>query len=173
MAKFNWAYINCSTLGEAYGPTGSVQFMSGSNDTTGSANFMFYSGSLGGYAANTLVLTGTLVVSGTISASHYHIKNVTEIDSSGSTYFGDSSDDVHIRTGSLYIGKSASAPLFSVDSPNEQILFAAPLSASIVSGSGIGHFLSLDVNSSTATVSSAGAIAGSTVSGSGAGSGSS
>jgi hypothetical protein len=53
-------------------------------------------------------LTGTLVVSGTISASHYHIENVTEIDASGSTYFGNTNDDVHVRTGSFYVAQSAS-----------------------------------------------------------------
>tara|TARA_B100001123_G_scaffold74689_5_gene84291 strand:+ start:13985 stop:14497 length:513 start_codon:yes stop_codon:yes gene_type:complete len=51
-------------------------------------------------------LKGTLHVSGTISASHYHIENVTEIDASGSTYFGNTNDDVHIRTGSLEVVKA-------------------------------------------------------------------
>jgi hypothetical protein len=49
------------------------------------------------------MLTGTLAVSGTISASHYEIHNIATIDSTGSTYFGNSNDDRHIRTGSLTV----------------------------------------------------------------------
>ena len=130
MAQFGWAYINCGTLGGAYGPTGSVQFMSGSNDTTGTLNFMYHTAAYAAYEPNTLVVTGTLVISGTITASHYHIENVTQIDSTGSTYFGNTNDDIHVRTGSLYIGRSTSTPLFSVEAEDQQILFAAPLSAS-------------------------------------------
>jgi hypothetical protein len=70
---------------------------------------------------NTLHLTGTLNVSGTISASHYHIKNVTEIDASGSTFFGDSNDDVHIRTGSLQVGKSDDTLILRADNTTEAV----------------------------------------------------
>ena len=111
---FGWAYIDCSdsgsaaTGGQAAGPTGSVQFVTGANATSGSLNLMFHTGAYGTYAANTLILTGTLVVDGTVSASHYHVKNVTEIDSSGSTFFGDSDGDIHIRTGSMYVGDADS-----------------------------------------------------------------
>jgi hypothetical protein len=127
MAKFGWAYINCgdsgSNDGGAYGPTGSVQFMSGAGNTSGTINFMYHSSSVnsGGFTANTLVLTGTLVVSGTISASHYHIKDIAEIGSTGSTYFGDSNDDVHARTGSMYVGRVGLTPTFTVDSNNDQV----------------------------------------------------
>jgi hypothetical protein len=126
MAKFGWAYIDCgdsgSNDGGAYGPTGSVQFMSGAGNTSGTINFMYHSSSVnsGDFTANTLVLTGTLVVSGTISASHYHIKDIAEIGSTGSTYFGDSNGDVHARTGSLYVGKVGLSPTFTVDSNNDQ-----------------------------------------------------
>jgi hypothetical protein len=111
MATFGWAYINCedsgsaSTGGQADGPTGSIQFLTGSNATSGSTNFLWYTASYGGYSANTLVLTGTLVVTGAISASHFHIENIAVIDATGSTYFGNSSDDSHVRTGSLYISQ--------------------------------------------------------------------
>ena len=125
MANFNWAYIDCSSSaasdGGAYGPTGSVQFMSGSGNTSGSAKFLYYSASAGGYAANTLVLTGTLVVSGTVSASHYHIENVTEIDVSGSTFFGNTNDDVHIRTGSMYVGEVSKKPTFGVSATLDRV----------------------------------------------------
>jgi len=114
MAKFGWAYINCadssSTDGGAYGATGSVQFLTGSGNTTGSNNFMFHTAAYLGYAANTLVLTGTLLVTGTISASHFHIEDIAIIDATGSTYFGDSNDDQHFRTGSLVVTPAGESP---------------------------------------------------------------
>ena len=110
MATFGWAYINCADSGSSgggggTGSIGSIQFISGaagSRLTSGSTNFTFLS------ASNKVHLTGTLVVKGTISASHYHIEDVTEIDASGSNYFGNSNDDVHVRTGSFYVAQSAS-----------------------------------------------------------------
>ena len=90
MADFGWAYIDCTeTTGSAYGENRTVQFLTGAGNTSGTLNFTYYTGAYGSYSANTLVLTGTLVVSGTVSASHYHVENVTEIDS--------------IRTGSLTV----------------------------------------------------------------------
>lgn len=124
MANFGWAYVNCGTLGAAYGPTGSIQFMSSSNDTTGTLNFMYHTSATGDLPANTMVLTGTLVVSGTISASSYHIKNIAQISSTGSTFFGDSNDDDHVRTGSMYVGEVSTYPMFSVSLPASQIIFS-------------------------------------------------
>ena len=103
MARFGWAYINCEDTGSYAGPAQSVQFMKQDlGGTSGSVNFLFRTGATE-QAHHTLVLTGTLIVSGSITASHYHIKDVTTIDSTGSTYFGNSGDDIHIRTGSLRI----------------------------------------------------------------------
>jgi hypothetical protein len=97
-----WAYVDCSDSGgQAAGPTGSLQFLTGANATSGSAKLIFYTASSSPWNADTLVLTGTLVVDGNISASSYTIKNVQEIDGTGSTFFGDTYDDQHIRTGSL------------------------------------------------------------------------
>jgi len=110
MANFGWAYINCDDSGSggtAKGPTGSIQFLSSSVSTAGTAAFMFYTAAYSDYTADTLVLSGTFMVSGTISASHFHIEDVTRIDATGSTYFGNSSDDTHLRTGSI-IGVAAS-----------------------------------------------------------------
>jgi hypothetical protein len=105
---FGWAYVDCSGStgggGQAAGPTGSVQFLTGANATSGSTSFLFYTSSYTEHTANTLVLSGNLVVTGAISASHYRINNVTIIESTGSTFFGDTNDDIHIRTGSLYVG---------------------------------------------------------------------
>jgi len=114
MATFGWAYIDCTDSGsagsgggQAAGPDGSVQFVTGSNATSGSSNFLFYTSSYSNLAANTLVLSGTLVVTGTISASTFHIEDVAVIDATGSTYFGNDASDVHTRTGSLYISGSS------------------------------------------------------------------
>ena len=97
-----WAYVDCTdTGGQAAGPTGSLQFLTGANATSGSAKLIFYTASSSPWNADTLVLTGTLVVDGNISASSYTIKNVQEIDGTGSTFFGDTTDDQHHRTGSL------------------------------------------------------------------------
>jgi hypothetical protein len=121
MASFGWAYVDCTETDGAFtGPTGSVLFVSGTRLATGSVNFMYYTASAGGLAASTLVLTGTLVVSGTISASHYHIKNIATIDGTGSTTFGDTNDDLHVRTGSMTI-MSGTTYLFSASAPNEKV----------------------------------------------------
>jgi len=105
MAEFGWAFIECSSSGgdggQAAGPTGSLQFLTGSNATSGSANLVFLTSS------NTLNLTGTLNVSGTINANEINIdvenRTVVNIDVSGSTKFGDTEDDTHEFTGSLHI----------------------------------------------------------------------
>lgn len=104
MAEFGWAFIDCASSsggGQAAGPTGSLQFLTGSNATSGSANLLFLT------ASNTLVLTGTLNVSGTINANEINIdvenRTVVNIDISGSTKFGDTEDDTHQFTGSLHI----------------------------------------------------------------------
>tara|TARA_R100000008_G_scaffold19975_1_gene10304 strand:+ start:14914 stop:15528 length:615 start_codon:yes stop_codon:yes gene_type:complete len=89
--------------------------MTGSGNTSGSAKFMFHTGAHGGYQANTVVLEGTLHVSGVISASHYHIENVIETTEFGSTYFGNSNDDDHVRTGSFTVANAAAVKLFDVD----------------------------------------------------------
>ena len=127
MAKFGWAYIDCSDVGSAgsgsAGPPYSLQFVTESGGgTTGSALLVYYSGSGHGYQPSTLVLSGNLTVTGTISASHYHIEDIATIDATGSTYFGNTDDDEHIRTGSLVISAEGVAPT------------AFTLSASILDG---------------------------------------
>jgi len=94
----------------AQGPTGALQFHTGSSGISGSANLTFLT------ASSTLFLTGTLVVSGTIEANTFEIisTTITEINQSGSTAFGDTNDDTHHFTGSLSIF-SSSTDLFTVD----------------------------------------------------------
>ena len=109
MARFGWAYINCSDTGSgadgaAYGPTGSLKFISGAlGNTTGSHNLIFYTASAHGEHDNHLVLSGNLTVTGTISASVFKYRDISVIDATGSTFFGDSIDDIHSRTGSFEI----------------------------------------------------------------------
>jgi len=115
MAKFGWAYINCSDAGAGSGSAGppySLQFVTESGGaTTGSALFSYYTASVHSYSPSTVILSGNLVITGTISASAYHIKDISIIDATGSTYFGDSNDDVHIRTGSFVVTDAGAGPL--------------------------------------------------------------
>ena len=96
----------------AGGPANSLQFKSGSNSLSGSANLI--------YTGADLFLTGNLVVSGTIEANTFEIisTTVTEINQSGSTAFGDTNDDTHHFTGSLSVF-SSSTDLFAVDVENK------------------------------------------------------
>ncbi len=115
MANFGWAYVDCADVGggggQAAGPTGSVQFLTGANATSGSAHLLFFTASSGEHKPNTLVLSGNFTVTGAISASTIHYADVTHIDATGSTFFGDSIDDVHSRTGSLEIWSGTTAIL--------------------------------------------------------------
>ena len=121
MARIGWAYVNCSDSGgQAAGPTGSLQYLTGTSATSGSANLRYFTASHAGYEASTMMLTGTLLVSGTISASHYHIEDVAQIDATGSTYFGNSNDDMHYRTGSLVVSKISTGTIFRVDNSTTQ-----------------------------------------------------
>ena len=107
MAQFGWAYVNCAEQDISIaGPTGSLQFLSTSSALSGSQNLTYNTSS------NTLYITGTLLVSGTISASSFIVNQTDTV--SGSTIFGNSSDDVHQITGSLFVGKASESPTFQV-----------------------------------------------------------
>ena len=115
--SFGWAYVDCSGsggggTGGASGPSGSIQFMtaSGTGVSSGSVSLTYDA------ASSIMVLTGTLDVVGTISASHYHIENVVEMDVSGNTFFGNTNDDVHARTGSLTVTNVGNDINFNVTS---------------------------------------------------------
>ena len=108
MAQFRWAYVNCTEepTVSVGGPTGSLQFLSGTSVLTGSSNLIFNTSS------NTLFITGTLLVSGTISASSFVVNQTDTI--SGSTVFGNSNDDTHRITGSLFVGNNERITTFQV-----------------------------------------------------------
>lgn len=123
MSRFGWAYVN--TDGGPHGPVGSVQVLKDYKTTTGSANFMYHAEAGNGYAAGTLVLDGTLVIEGTVSASHYHIENVTEVDAAGSSKMGDTTDDLHQRTGSFVVVNQAGEKTLEADSATGQVFVNA------------------------------------------------
>jgi hypothetical protein len=108
MAQFRWAYVNCTEEASVSvgGATGSLQFLSGTNVLTGSSNLIFNTSS------NTLFVTGTLLVSGTISASSFVVNQTDTI--SGSTIFGNSDNDTHEFYGSMEVGKTTGATTFKV-----------------------------------------------------------
>jgi len=108
MAQFRWAYVNCTEEDSITiaGPTGSLQFLSTSSGLSGSKNVIFNTSS------NTLFITGTLLVSGTISASSFVVNQTDTI--SGSTVFGNSNDDTHRITGSLFVGNNERITTFQV-----------------------------------------------------------
>ena len=99
MGKFGWAHIsNAKNLGS--GPNGALQFATGSSGAlSGSTKLVYH------YASDNLILSGNMDISGTITAHVFDVKQTTkeEITVSGSTFFGDSSDDIHAFTGSVII----------------------------------------------------------------------
>ena len=147
MADFGWAYINCDTgsgggagargASTVAGPLKSVQFLTGTLGATGSANFTFETGS------GTLFVTGTIAVKGTVSASHYHVEDVTTIDGTGSTKFGNTNDDTHVRTGSLSVW--ATAPIGGMPATPSSQWYV--LSASITNNKVYANLL--DISGST------------------------
>ena len=104
MGEFSWAYIDADALVSASGPTGSVQFRvgdaEGKSAISGSENFIYHT------ASSLLAVTGNVEISGTLTANQYNInvvdKTVTNLFANGNTVFGDTSDDTHQFTGSIF-----------------------------------------------------------------------
>ncbi len=104
MGEFGWAYISGSApIQSAGGVSGSVQFAAVGGNINGSDKLRYKD------ETHTLELTGTLKVEGAVSASSYHIESITNLDAAGSSNFGNSTDDTHIFTGSVYVGGALSA----------------------------------------------------------------
>lgn len=116
MAQFGWAYVDCSSSsgGSHAGPQYSIQFLYSSGNTSGSSNLTFNP------TTNILSVNGDVSVVGTITASSFIVDQTDVV--SGSTIFGNSNDDTHQFTGSVYVGRSASAPTFQVDPANSQTI---------------------------------------------------
>ena len=111
MAEFSWAYIDSEAVVSASGPTGSIQYRvadsGGNTAVSGSSNFIFHT------ASSLLAITGSVEISGTLTANQYNInvidKTVTNLSASGDTIFGDTADDTHQFTGSVYVNGPLSA----------------------------------------------------------------
>lgn len=67
------------------------------------------------------VITGTLYVTNAITASNYLIENTFEINSSGSSTFGNTDDDTHQFTGSVSFGASGSTADVEYSSTTSQL----------------------------------------------------
>jgi|MDSV01.2.fsa_nt_gb hypothetical protein len=125
MSRFGWAYVNCESASgsntQSDGVSGSVMFMTDRENHLLSGNDFFrynYNGSvpgIDGTPQSSLVLTGALYVKGAVSASHFHYEDITRIDSSGSTRFGNTADDIHSRTGSLLVAGTGGPPLYELN----------------------------------------------------------
>ena len=93
------------------GPALSIQVKSGSALTgseatvTGSSNFTFDFGSNILNLTGSGNITGNLTVGGVVTAERFHSEVVSSsiIFESGSTKFGDSADDTHVFTGSMFV----------------------------------------------------------------------
>jgi hypothetical protein len=98
MGEFGWAYISDAVSGQ--GPEGAVQYTSGSEGLiTGSNNFVYNNNT------SVLSLTGSMIISGTLQAHTFDVihTNKVELQASGSSNFGNDSDDIHVFTGSVAI----------------------------------------------------------------------
>ena len=115
MGDFGWQYIDANALISASGPTGSISFrvedVGGKGAISGSDNLMYHTAAYLDYPASTLILTGNLEVSGALTANQYNInvvnQTVTNISSSGNTKFGDTPDDIHQFSGSVFVSGGA------------------------------------------------------------------
>ena len=128
MGRSGWAYTDLGYFNELGGMTGSVQFRTDCNSLSGSTNFVFATSSnrvgiredltqsgfdiqrgstaLPLYHPNAaLEVRGDMNVTGSIYAKNYYIQNVSFMDFTGSTKFGDSSGDYHAFTGSISVSE--------------------------------------------------------------------
>ena len=90
MASFGWAYVDCSSSAglRIPGPANSVLFLTGANCPSGSSKLVYYTGSEGGgHTASSLVLSGNMIVTGTLSASVINYEIISIIDAFGSAPF--------------------------------------------------------------------------------------
>ena len=163
MAQFGWAYVNCAEQDISIaGPTGSLQFLSTSSGLSGSQNLTYNTSS------NTLYITGTLLVSGTISASSFIVNQTDTV--SGSTIFGNSANDTHKITGSLFVSAEGSPPIFNVNVATSQSInmgarfnYRSITTSRVTSSTsdyilGIGSTGSIELRLATAASHGAGAV---------------
>jgi len=104
----SWAYINCADAAVS-GSDGQIQFAQNVNGkvrhgSSAALRFSTASAAQGGSPDNLLQVTGNVAVSGTLIANAYkvNVHEVNIIHSTGSTRFGDTTDDKHQFSGSVY-----------------------------------------------------------------------
>ena len=163
-----WAYIDCSEFATGSGPTGSVQFHVEGTAISGSKHFMFHTAAYGAHPPNSLILSGNMSITGTLSASVINYENITVIDATGSTYFGNTNDDIHARTGSLRASTLSTPVLWTTASANGATPYvgigtAAPSHTLTVAGtlSGSSTLQIVGAGSFGSSVSATGSISGS------------
>lgn len=159
MAQFGWAYVNCddSNLGNNLG----IRYVSGSA-VTASSTFIY------DVDNRKVTLDGDMEINGAITASFF-VVDQTEV-LSGSTIFGNTTDDTHQITGSLFVGASASAPVFRVDPYTSQsvttgfrVSYQSITASGLTSSNssyiiGIGGSAALEFRVHSASVAGAGGI---------------
>jgi len=159
MAQFGWAYVNCndSNLGAEMG----IRYVSGSA-VTASSTFIY------DVDNNKVTLDGDIEINGAVTASFFVVDQTEVI--SGSTIFGNTTDDTHQITGSLFVGASASAPVFRVDPYTSQsvttgfrVSYQSVTTSGVTSSNsnyiiGIGGTTALEFRVHSASVAGAGGI---------------
>ena len=158
MAQFGWAYVNCNDL---VGADGGIRYVS-SSAVTASSTFTY------DVNAGRVTLLGSMNIVGTLTASSFVVDQTDVV--SGSTIFGNSTDDTHQMTGSLLVGASASAPIFKVDPFTSQsvttgfrVAYQTITSSGLTSSNlnyiiGIGGSSALEFRIHSASVAGSGAI---------------
>ncbi|MBI79875.1 MAG: hypothetical protein CMQ51_05585 [Gammaproteobacteria bacterium] len=100
--KYTWAFINTTAAATATAPEGSkgsLQYRDPADETTftGSPKLIYDP------TVEHLLVTGSITASGDIVAKNYYVENIYSLESDGDSRFGNSSDDRHHRTGSMYL----------------------------------------------------------------------
>jgi len=136
VGEFGWAYVVGTMV---QGVSGSVQTaeegrLSGSNVLVWEEND----------GSGSLRLTGSLNVSGAINANELNInvvnRDVINLTATGSTHFGDSTDDIHQFTGSILLSSST----------NPMLIYGLQTGA----GGSSGHYLALNSDNQVVLTSS-------------------
>ena len=114
MGEIGWAFIGGKAAG---GSKGAVQYNDGETWITGSDNFKYVQ------ETNTVVVSSSVFVSGTLYANDYQVnvvnQTVTNLNSEGSSKFGDTGDDLHQFTGSV----SVNGNFEIVGSPDSDLIY--------------------------------------------------
>ena len=136
MGEFGWAYVSGSQVPD--GLEGSVQYKKGPQIS--GSNELFFDAT-----TNTLVLSGTLNVSGAINANELNInvtnKSIVNISATGSTTFGDTTDDTHNFTGIVNLTAAADSALVYQNSTDSAFL----------TSSNASHLTTINENPDTVT----------------------